>query len=81
MKRYLIMALAVGAALFASAENEYGIPEKIQDGNILHCFNWRMTDVKLALPEIAKAGFGAVQLSPVQGNCNVGAEWFYAYVP
>lgn len=75
----LTIALAFGAPV--SAANSYGIPENIQDGNILHCFNWTFYDIKKELPNIAKAGFGAIQVSPVQGNCLTNAEWFYAYMP
>ena len=81
-KSLSIFALAVSAALLpASAENSYGLPENIQDGNILHCFDWSIAQVKEELPAIAEAGFGAVQLSPMQGNCASGAEWYYAYLP
>ncbi len=76
----LALALAAGApGLFAA--NQYGIPDNIQDCNILHCFDWTFSDIKAELPKIAEAGFGAIQVSPVQGNCNTGAEWFYAYMP
>lgn len=81
-KSLSIFALAVSAALLpASAENSYGLPENIQDGNILHCFDWSIAQIKEELPAIAEAGFGAVQLSPMQGNCASGAEWYYAYLP
>lgn len=76
----LALALAAGApGLFAA--NQYGIPDNIQDCNILHCFDWTFSDIKAELPKIAEAGFGAIQVSPVQGNCLTGAEWFYAYMP
>lgn len=67
--------------MHAAAANEYGLPEKIQDTNILHCFNWTFTQIQQELPAIAEAGFGAIQVSPVQGNCAANAEWFYAYMP
>lgn len=83
IKPFHILAVALSACAFAtsSAANSYGIPENIQDGNILHCFDWSIAQVKEELPAIAEAGFGAVQLSPMQGNCNSGAEWYYAYLP
>jgi alpha-amylase len=65
----------------ALADNSYGIPDNIQDSNILHCFDWTFNDIKSELPNIAEAGFGAIQVSPVQGNCSNNAEWFYAYMP
>lgn len=81
-KNFLAVAalwLLSGAYVAQAADN--GIPTEIQDGNILHCFNWTFADIKKALPDIAAAGFGAIQVSPVQGNANSGAEWYYAYMP
>ncbi len=83
MKKVLFLAVALlyGMASRVAAANSYGIPTSIQEGNILHCFDWTFTDIQAALPQIAEAGFGAVQVSPVQGNCLTNAEWFYAYMP
>lgn len=78
---YAMLTATVMSVLGMMATNSYGIPEKIQDGNILHCFDWTFTDIKNELPAIAGAGFGAIQVSPVQGNCGSNAEWFYAYMP
>lgn len=65
-----------------SAENSYGIPDDIQSGNILHCFNWTMAEVKAELPNIAAAGFGSVQLSPLQrGDVKTGSPWHDLYRP
>lgn len=68
--------LAAGATASAAA-----MPDDIQKANILHCFNWRFNDIRVELPRIAAAGFGAIQVSPVQGNAATNAEWFYAYLP
>lgn len=57
------------------------VPQDIQKANILHCFDWKFSDIMAELPRIHAAGFGAVQVSPVQGNCAEGAEWYYAYLP
>lgn len=84
MRKNLLRFMAAAALMSPAAltaANSYGIPENIQDGNILHCFDWTFTDIIAELPNIAKAGFGAVQVSPVQGNAGTGAEWFYAYMP
>ncbi len=82
MHRYIALAISIASAPFISlAANDYNLPENIQDGNILHCFNWTIAQVTEELPAIAEAGFGAVQLSPLQGNCSPGAEWYYAYLP
>lgn len=82
MRKSFLCTLALAALSYATAwADDYGLPESIQDGNILHCFDWTFTDIKAELPAIAEAGFGAVQVSPVQGNCAKNAEWFYAYMP
>ncbi|MDE7426242.1 MAG: starch-binding protein [Muribaculaceae bacterium] len=83
MKKNLIAVAALWllTGSFATQAADNGIPTEIQDGNILHCFNWKFTDIKTELPNIAAAGFGAIQVSPVQGNANSGAEWYYAYMP
>lgn len=77
--------LALGALLLtlgqaASASN--GKPDAIQQGNILHCFNWPINDVKNALQSISDAGFGAVQLSPLQrSDVKTGSPWHDLYRP
>lgn len=83
MKRLIpAVALMWGLTGTASATESYGLPDKIQDGNILHCFDWTMADVKAELPNIAAAGFGAVQLSPLQrGDIRTGSPWHDLYRP
>lgn len=49
-----------------STQNKNYLPENIQDGVILHCFVWPLQDVIAELPNIAEAGFTAVQISPMQ---------------
>ncbi|MDE6310460.1 MAG: hypothetical protein K2L96_01410 [Muribaculaceae bacterium] len=71
----------IGAPGASAQSSEYGLPEKIQDGNILHLFCWSSSQAIAMLPDIAEAGFGAIQISPVQGNASTNAEWFYAYMP
>lgn len=65
----------------AQAQTDYGLPSQIQDGNILHCFDWKMSDIKKNLPGIAEAGFVAVQISPQQRTANSGANWSDPYRP
>lgn len=77
----LLLMLAITLASQVNAQNLYGIPSGIQEGNILHCFNWKISDVKAELPNIAAAGFGSVQLSPLQRNSVVGSTWADIYRP
>lgn len=82
--KYLVLGVVCSVLTFnAEAQtNSYGIPENIQDGNILHCFNWSINDVKNNLPQIAEAGFGAVQLSPLQRrNVSTSSNWSDVYRP
>ena len=85
MKKFVLFLALLTAMLspcrVSAQENSYNLPEEIQQGNILHCFNWTFSQIIEELPAIAEAGFGSVQVSPVQGNCASNAEWFYAYMP
>ena len=59
---------------------DYNLASNIQDGVILHCFNWKYTDIKAELKNIAAAGFTSVQTSPAQISVNSG-WWNYLYQP
>ena len=64
----------------ASTGAEYGLAKKIEDGNILHCFNWTLGQIKEELPNIAKAGFTSVQTSPLQPH-DGSYNWYWLYQP
>ena len=64
----------------ASATAEYDLAENIEDGNILHCFNWTLAQIKAELPNIAAAGFTAVQTSPLQPHDGRN-QWYWLYQP
>jgi len=57
----------------------YGLASNIQDGVILHCFDWTYNDIKDEIPNIAAAGFTSVQTSPAQPD-GTGA-WYWLYQP
>ena len=59
---------------------DYGLASNIQDGVILHCFNWKYNDIKAELANIAAAGFTSVQTSPAQVGVNSGV-WYWLYQP
>ncbi len=69
--------LAVMPAATASADTTYETYalNNIQGGAVLHCFNWSYNSIKEALPDIAKAGYTAVQTSPVQRPKEYNASW------
>ena len=75
----LSSALSTSVDMPVSAAS-YGLASKIEDGNILHCFDWKLSDIKEALPGIAEVGFTSVQTSPLQGHNNTGT-WFWLYQP
>ena len=63
-----------------AADSDYGLVENIQDSTILHCFDWKYKDIIADMENIAKAGFSAIQTSPVQPSEGVGA-WYWLYQP
>lgn len=81
-KKVMLFALLGLLWQSASAETNYGLPAEIKDGNILHCFSWPIKYVREELPNIAAAGFGAVQLSPLQrSDIKEGQVWYDVYRP
>jgi len=56
---------AFRSAQAASAIPDYGLKSNVQDGVILHCWNWSYNNIKSFIPQIAAAGYSAVQTSPV----------------
>lgn len=84
MRKRIAAALTALVALTAplGAQGNYGLPEEIQDGNILHCFCWPIKDIRASLKDIAEAGFGAVQLSPLQRkSVSSSSNWSDVYRP
>ena len=94
----LIIAVMMLATMFvvpatsaSAASNDnvtgYNLPADIHDGNILHAFNWKLTEVTQYAAEIAAAGYTAVQVSPIQctkDTTNDGAyanDWWCFYQP
>ena len=63
--------------------------DSIQDLNILHTWNWKVNDVKSRLQAIKNAGYGAVQLSPLQVKVDKNnwstestkSQWWKLYQP
>lgn len=76
------MLLAAGTVCFCFAE-----------GPILHCWCWSFNTIRTAMPDIAAAGFTALQTSPIN-TCKIGeygelnlmsndntGKWYYHYQP
>ena len=79
----MIALCAVSAALTTSAAQTGGdcsLAESCEDGNILHCFDWTLRQIKEELPNIAAAGFTSVQTSPLQSH-DGNSTWYWLYQP
>lgn len=74
-----VMLFTMASNIFA--DNKYGLKDNIQDGVILHCFDWTLADIQEEIPNIAKAGFTAVQTSPVHERAGKGSVWYDVYRP
>lgn len=75
----LVMLFSMASNIFA--DNKYGLKDNIQDGVILHCFDWTLADIQEEIPNIAKVGFTAVQTSPVHERAGKGSVWYDVYRP
>ena len=75
----LCMVLSVFAVgiVPAAADTTYETyaQDAVQGSNILHCFDWSYNNIKAALPDIARAGYTAVQTSPVQAPKDYSSSW------
>lgn len=82
IKSILFSAFALLSMSFSAyADNSYGLKSNIQDGVILHCFDWTLKDIQAEIPAIAKAGFTAVQTSPIHQKEGYGSAWYMVYQP
>ncbi|MBQ3330215.1 MAG: starch-binding protein [Ruminococcus sp.] len=70
----ILSVLAVGIVPGAATVETYA-QETVQGSNILHCFDWSYNNIKAALPDIAAAGYTAVQTSPVQPPKDYNPSW------
>ena len=70
----------------SAASKNYALADNIQEGTILHCFDWTYNDIKAMLPQIAEAGFTSVQTSPAQPGVGYYEDkpsdiWYWLYQP
>ena len=73
----MIVSIAAIGIVPAAADTTYETyaQETIRGSVILHCFDWSYNSIKAALPDIAAAGYTAVQTSPVQRPKDYNASW------
>lgn len=74
----------------SSQSAEFKTSDKVEDGAILQAFCWDFNTIKESMPDIAAAGFSAVQTSPIN-ECLEGegggmelygnGKWYYHYQP
>jgi len=67
-----------------------GLSETVEGGAILHCWCWNFNTIRENIPEIAAAGFSAIQTSPIcevnnggDGSLTIsgGDNWWWHYQP
>lgn len=88
LRVHVIAAIAMAAALLwpvaaaadTTTSTKYGLASSIQEGNILHCFDWTYAQITEELEAIAEAGFTTVQTSPAQYPGGSGS-WYWLYQP
>ena len=54
--------------------SNHGLPDSIDDGVILHAWNWSFNNIRKNMKEIAEAGYNTIQTSPAQA-CRLGETW------
>ena len=74
------LSASAGSAEASTTVKDYGLADSCEDGNILHCFNWTLAQIKQELPNIAEAGFTSVQTSPLQPH-DGSYQWYWLYQP
>ena len=63
------------------------LADNVQDGTILHAWNWSMSTIENQLEEIAIAGFSTIQISPMQPQKDFfgigvwSSQWWKLYQP
>jgi len=84
---FLLSILTVSQYKISEAQTIKYHANTIENGTILHAFCWSFNTIKEKLPDIQKAGYTAIQTSPIQ-TCKVGnngsrdlRNWYYHYQP
>eukprot|EP00833_Pecoramyces_ruminatium_P016260 jgi/Orpsp1_1/1190292/evm.model.d7180000078054.1 len=83
----ILLSIVGLATYFKTIEAVVYHADRIEDGAILHAFSWSFNTIKAKLPDIKKAGYTAIQTSPIQ-ECLVGNDgnkyfgnWEFEYQP
>ncbi len=76
-----------GVLTTASGSFEYGLLDSVEDGSILHAWNWSMEDIFNSMQQIASAGYSTIQTSVMQpqkdylGKQSWSESWWKLYQP
>lgn len=86
MKKYFLIMVALAVLFVQPMYAEITLPKRVNDGAILHCWNWSFNNIKANLDKIAEQGFTAIQTSPLQPAKQTvkGAtvyDWWVLYQP
>lgn len=95
IRSLIVMTLVATTLIFSSSANSvanastintqnYKLADSIEDGVILHAWNWSFNTIKSNLPAIADAGYTSIQVSPIQGTkeSTMGTSyWWLLYQP
>ncbi len=66
MSRQVLGVIVLGLVLALTAAATAALPQKVEDGVMLHCHAWPFSAIEANLDRIAAAGYNAIQVSPVQ---------------
>ena len=84
---FTFSAIAAQVEKDSAVASESNLQANVEDGVILHAFNWSYNAIKQNLPQIAAAGYSTVQTSPVTQpkdygtSSDVGGQWWKLYQP
>lgn len=86
MKQTFYALLLAGSCCYGAAQAQEVAPSGVEDGAILHCWNWSFANITSRLDRIAQQGFKAIQTSPIQPTKQKvnGAhihDWYFLYQP
>ena len=65
MASYAAVTTEEAPVAASSSTVDFEQTDDVQDGVILHCWNWSYNNIKKYLPQIAASGYTAIQTSPV----------------
>lgn len=65
-KRTILRTAVLAVCITVMHVEANSLPEKVEDGVMLHCHNWPLSAIENNLERIAAAGYNSIQVSPIQ---------------